>query len=106
MGVRVVIPTNNWQDHVVSRDGICDFAPVSGGGTHRVVLCRQGWQWCGASAPPGTGGMLMLQVYHGFVLALDLMVGNHNPIGRTVAEWVMNNHEELLAKYVIWGQRL
>jgi len=39
---------------------------------------------------------------HGRGLALDLMVGNRNPIGRTIAEWVMNNHVRLRVKYVIW----
>ena len=40
---------------------------------------------------------------HGLGLALDLMVVNRSPIGRTIAEWVMNNHASLSVKYVIWG---
>lgn len=48
--------------------------------------------WCYANKPGD----------HGLGLALDLMVGARNPIGRTIAEWVMNNHSSLKVKYVIW----
>lgn len=52
--------------------------------------------WCYASKPGD----------HGTGTALDLMVGNRNPIGQTIAEWTMENHERLKVKYIIWGQRI
>jgi hypothetical protein len=71
--------------------------------------------WCYANKPGD----------HGRGLALDLMVKacfrgylrlqkkdsnfveqNRDPIGRTMAEWIMNNHSSLRVKYVIWGQKI
>ncbi|PGH06522.1 hypothetical protein GX51_02346 [Blastomyces parvus] len=43
---------------------------------------------------------------HGKGLALDFMVGAHNPKGQVLAEWVMNNHKSLNVMYVIWGQKI
>ncbi|KAI9864248.1 MAG: hypothetical protein M1830_006135, partial [Pleopsidium flavum] len=43
---------------------------------------------------------------HGLGLALDFMVGLDNPIGRTIAEWTMNNAASLRVKYIIWSQRI
>ncbi|MCJ1363809.1 hypothetical protein MMC16_002918 [Acarospora aff. strigata] len=43
---------------------------------------------------------------HGLGLALDLMVGIDNPIGRTIAEWAMNHAGSLRVKYIIWSQRI
>jgi len=34
------------------------------------------------------------------------MVPNRSPIGRTIAEWTINNHDALGVKYVIWGQKI
>ena len=48
--------------------------------------------WCYANKPGD----------HGLGLALDFMVGNRNPVGREIAEWVMYQHGSLQVKYVIW----
>jgi hypothetical protein len=52
--------------------------------------------WCYANKPGD----------HGTGTALDLMIKNRDPIGRTMAEWVMNNQARLRVKYVIWGQKI
>ncbi|KAF8416644.1 hypothetical protein EV426DRAFT_415498 [Tirmania nivea] len=85
-GSTPTIPTNKCKPHVVAsgKKILAQFP----GAIHTV--------WCYANKPGD----------HGLGLALDLMVGARNPIGRTIAEWVMNNHSSLKVKYVIWGQKI
>ncbi|KAG0638127.1 hypothetical protein HOY80DRAFT_969066 [Tuber brumale] len=80
------IPTNKCQPHVVTNGYI--ILNQFPGKVHTV--------WCYANKPGD----------HGTGTALDLMVQNRNPIGRTIAEWTMDNHARLKVKYIIWGQRI
>ncbi len=34
------------------------------------------------------------------------LLQTYNPIGWTMADWVMNNHKSLKVMYVMWGQRI
>ncbi|KAF8472843.1 hypothetical protein BDZ91DRAFT_715892 [Kalaharituber pfeilii] len=80
------IPANNCKSHVVTSGyKILEQFP---GYVHTV--------WCYANKPGD----------HGLGLALDFMIPNRAAIGRTMAEWTMNNHASLKVKYVIWGQKI
>ncbi|CCX33940.1 hypothetical protein FPQ18DRAFT_376327 [Pyronema domesticum] len=80
------IPTRNCKQHVI--DGGYIILRQFPGVVHTV--------WCYANKPGD----------HGTGTALDLMIKNRDPIGRTMAEWVMNNQARLRVKYVIWGQKI
>ncbi|PWW74098.1 hypothetical protein C7212DRAFT_283294 [Tuber magnatum] len=80
------IPTNKCQSHVVTNGYI-----ILNQFPHKIHTV-----WCYANKPGD----------HGTGTALDLMVGNRNPIGQTIAEWTMENHGRLKVKYIIWGQRI
>ncbi|KAI9841233.1 MAG: hypothetical protein M1837_000898 [Sclerophora amabilis] len=43
---------------------------------------------------------------HGEGRALDFMVGLDDPIGKTIAEWVMNNAASLRVYYIMWNRRI